>query len=192
MVKIWKLIIVSLLVGACSSEVDQVSLAEVYSIRNVGTLATTEYTLGKVLHWNDKGEWYKFGDRRLLISCKATVKAGINLNTMKDADFLVKGDRIEVYMPAPEIVSFEMNPEDVHTEVVDINGFRESFSQEEKMKVLKKGEVAIRKEMEQLHILDEAERNAKAFLIDFYTNQGFKEVIIHEAGKNKRNKNLDR
>lgn len=180
------------LLAACSDEVDQVSLTEVYSIRNVGTLSTTEYTLGKVLHWNDEGEWYKFGDRRLLISCKATVKAGINLNELKDADFIVSGKRIEVHMPAPEIVSFEMDPKDVHTEVVDINGFRASFSQDEKMKVLKKGEVAIRKEMEKLHILDEAERNAKAFLKDFYTNQGFKEVIIHEAGKDKRNKNLDR
>lgn len=187
-----KLVLCLFLLAACSDEVDQVSLTEVYSIRNVGTLSTTEYTLGKVLHWNDEGEWYKFGDRRLLISCKATVKAGINLNELKDADFIVSGKRIEVHMPAPEIVSFEMDPKDVHTEVVDINGFSASFSQDEKMKVLKKGEVAIRKEMEKLHILDEAERNAKAFLKDFYTNQGFKEVIIHEAGKDKRNKNLDR
>ncbi len=192
MVKIWNLILVALLLGACSNEEEQVTLTEVYSIRDVGTLSTTEYTLGKVLHWNDEGEWYKFGDRRILISCKATVRAGINLNEMKDADFVVSGKRIEIYMPAPEVVSFDMKPEDVHTEVVDVNGFRENFSQDEKMKVLKKGEAAIRKDMEKLHILDEAERNAKAFLQDFYTNQGFKEVIIHEAGKDKRNKNLDR
>lgn len=176
---------------ACDST-DEVVESEVYSIRAIGTLSTTEYTLGKVLHWNDDGEWYKFGDRRILISCKATVKAGINLNSMKDSDFTVKGKRIEIQLPPPEIVSFEMDPNHIRTEVTDVNGFRASFSQEEKMEVLKKGEEVIRKELQKLHILDEAEKNASQFIRDFYINQGFEEVIIHESSKAQRNKNLDR
>lgn len=123
---------------ACSSEEEKDIPAEVYSIRAIGTLSTTEYTLGKVLHWNDEGEWYKFGDRRILISCKATVKAGINLNALKPEDFTIKGKRITIQLPPPEITSFEMDPNHIHTEVTDVNGFRADFTQEEKMKVLKK------------------------------------------------------
>lgn len=185
-------ILLMLLVVACSSDDKPVDETEIYSIREAGTLATTEYTLGKVLHWNDEGAWYKFGDRRILISCKATVKAGVNLKALRDQDIIVEGTKIEVFLPVPEIVSFEMDPEQIHTEVTDVNGFREHFSQTEKMEVLKKGEEAIRKEMQTLHILDEAERNAARFIKDFYRSQGFEEVIVHEAAKDKRIKNLDR
>lgn len=164
---------------------------EIYQIRSIGTLATTEYTLGKIIHWNDEGEWYKFGDRKILLSCKATVKAGVNLNKISESDIEVEGNKITIQLPPPEIVSFEMNPDLIRTEMTDVNGFRSDFSQVEKSKVLQKGEESIRKDLKKLHILDEAEQNAKIFIIDFYKNLGFEQVIVHEAPKDKRNTDVD-
>lgn len=184
------LILLSFFAASCG-EKEEVPETEVYQIRSVGTLSTTEYTLGKIIKWNDEGEWYKFGDRKILLSCKARVKAGINLNTIKDSDISVKGKTITIQLPPPEIVSFEMDPEWIRTEMTEVNGFRSDFSQEDKAKVLQKGEESIRKDLKKLNVLDEAERNAKTFLIDFYKNQGFEQVIVHETPKDKRNTNLD-
>lgn len=184
-------ILVSFLIVSCGDE-KEVHETEVYQIRSIGTLSTTEYTLGKIIKWNDKGEWYKFGDRKILLSCKATVKAGVNLGAIKDADIDVKGKTITIQLPPPEIVSFEMNPDLIRTEMTEVNGFRSNFSQDDKAQALQKGEESIRKDLKKLNILDEAERNAKTFLVDFYKNQGFEQVIVHETPKDKRNTNTDR
>lgn len=184
------LVLLSLLAASCGDK-EEVHETEVYQIRSVGTLSTTEYTLGKIIKWNDEGEWYKFGDRKILLSCKATVKAGVNLGAIKDPDIEVKGKTITIQLPPPEIVSFEMNPELIRTEMTEVNGFRSDFSQDDKAKVLQKGEESIRKDLQKLNILDEAERNAKTFLVDFYKNQGFEQVIVHETPKDKRNTNAD-
>lgn len=184
-------ILVSFLFVSCGGG-KEIPETEVYQIRSIGTLSTTEYTLGKIIKWNDKGEWYKFGDRKILLSCKATVKAGVNLNALKDSDIEVKGKTITIQLPPPEIVSFEMDPDLIRTEMTEVNGFRSNFSQDDKAQALRKGEESIRKDLKKLNILDEAERNAKTFLIDFYKNQGFEQVIVHETPKDKRNTDTDR
>lgn len=183
--------LVFLLLTSCGDE-NEVQETEVYQIRSIGTLSTTEYTLGKIIKWNDDGEWYKFGDRKILLSCKATVKAGVNLNSIKDSDILIDGKKITIQLPPPEIVSFVMNPDLIHTEMTEVNGFRSDFSQVDKSKVLQKGEESIRKDLRKLNILDEAEKNAKTFITDFYKNLGFEQVIVHETPKDKRNTNIDR
>lgn len=179
------------ILAACGNDRD-IPETEVYQIRSIGTLSTTEYTLGKVIKWNDEGEWYTFGDRKILLSCKARVKAGINLNAIKDSDIAIKGKQLTIQLPPPEIVSFEMDPEWIRTEMTDVNGFRSDFSQLDKSKVLQKGEESIRKDLQKLHILEEAEQNAKRFIVDFYKNLGFEQVIVHETPKDKRNTNVDR
>lgn len=183
--------LMTLFLVSCGDE-KEVRETEIYQIRSIGTLSTTEYTLGKIIHWDDKGEWYMYGDRKILLSCKATVKAGVNLNAIKESDIEVKGNKITIQLPPPEIVSFEMDPDLVRTEMTDVNGFRSDFSQLDKSKVLKKGEESIRKDLQKLNILNEAEQNAKIFIIDFYKNLGFEQVIVHETPKDKRNTNIDR
>lgn len=182
--------LITLLLASCGDE-KEVHETEIYEIRSIGTLSTTEYTLGKIIQWNDEGEWYKYGDRKILLSCKATVKAGVNLNTIKESDIQVDGKKITIQLPPPEIVSFEMDPDLIRTEMTDVNGFRSEFTQVDKSKVLQKGEESIRKDLQKLNILDEAEQNAKIFIVDFYKNLGFEQVIVHETPKDKRNTNVD-
>ncbi|WP_343637054.1 DUF4230 domain-containing protein [Fluviicola sp.] len=190
--KNWLFLSLMLLMLASCGDEKEVHETEIYQIRAIGTLSTMEYTLGKVIHWDDKGEWYTFGDRKILLSCKAVVKAGVNLGAIKESDIEVKGNQITIQLPPPEIVSFEMDPDLVRTEMTDVNGFRSDFSQVDKSKVLQKGEESIRKDLKKLNILDEAEQNAKIFIIDFYKNLGFEQVIVHETPKDKRNTNVDR
>ena len=174
-----KFLIPIVLLAACSERPEP--KADIYDIRAVGSLSMVEYTLGKVLEASDDAEWYKFGDRKILMSCKATVKAGINLNSLRDQDIKANGETIEITLPAPEIISFEMDPDDLRTEMVDVNGFREEFNQQEKNRILRMGEESIRKELDQLHVLQDAGRNAAKFVKDFYRRQGFTNVIVHET-----------
>lgn len=161
---------------ACAEE--EVPVIDVYEIREIGILATTEFTLGKIVKLSDDQEWYKFGDRKILISTKAKVKAGVNLLAIKEGDIEVVGNKLKIKLPPVEITSFEMNPNDIHTEMVDVNGLRMGFSQEEKNKILKMGEESIRKDIYNTSILQEAKKNATTFVKDFYKQLGYEEVII--------------
>lgn len=172
-----------LALASCGTDDTPVSRQEIYDVRTIGMLSTSEYTVGKIIRLNDKGEWYKFGERKILLSCKAKIKAGVNLNNLKDGDIQVKGKRIEIQLPPPEIISFEMNPDQIKTEMVDITGFRADFTQAEKNTILQLGEKAIRKDIGQLNILNDAQTNAIAFLTDFYKTLGFEEIIIHGTKK---------
>jgi Protein of unknown function (DUF4230) len=170
-------IITSLLLFACGDSEAQKE-REIFEVREVGMLSTTEYTLSKIVKWNDEGEWYKWGDRRILFSVRARVKAGVDLSKIGKDDIKDEGTKITIQLPKAQIVSFDMDPDDIKTELEDVNGFRAGFSQKDKNAVLKKGEESIRKDLELLNILKDAQRNAEVFLVDFYKNQGFEEVII--------------
>lgn len=175
--------LLALVLWGCREEAPEQKKSDIYQIRSIGMLSTSEYTVGKILRVNDKGDWYDWGERKILISCKAKIKAGINLKKIADSDITVNGNRIEIQLPAPEIISFEMNPDQVRTEMTDVTGLRANFSQDDKHKILKLGEQSIKKDMYRLDILKDAQANAIAFLKDFYETLGYEEVIIHAATK---------
>lgn len=166
----------ALLLFACE---EKTAKTDVYQIRNIGQLATTEYTIGKIIKLKDEGPWYKLGDRSLLMSCKAKVKAGIDLSQVSKDDISVNGNGITVNLPAAQILSLDMDPNLVKTEMEDVNGLRQPFSQQEKNEALSQGEKSIRANMGSTNILPMAERNAELFVKDFYTQLGFKNIVVN-------------
>ena len=171
-------ILVLILAFSCSDTPD-VPKADVYEIRNIGELATTEYTVGKIIKLDDEAsEWYKYGDRKILISTKAKIKAGIDLTQIQDNDIQISGNKIIITLPPAKIISFSMDPKDIETEMESINGFRDKFTQQEKIAFLKQGEASIKKDIAETGIIKDANDNAILFLEDFYKNIGFDEVIV--------------
>ena len=51
----------------------------ILAIQQTGKLATAEYTLTKIIRASDDQTWYKIGDRKILMSCEAHLKAGVDL-----------------------------------------------------------------------------------------------------------------
>ena len=162
---------------ACESNIQEEE-PSIFEIRDIGILATSEYTVGKVLKVKDEPEWYKFGNRNILISCKAKIKAGIDFSKLSDEDIEFKDRTVFITLPNPEIVSFDMDPSLIKTELVDVNGMRQNFTQEEKNEILNLGEKSIRKEIVATGILDDAKRNTNQFIKDFYKQLGYKDVQI--------------
>lgn len=151
-------------------------------VREIGELSTTEYTIGKIVKLdNTSAEWYKWGDRKILISCKAIVKGGVDLSEIKEGDIKVEGNTIVLRMPPAKITTFSMDPKFIQTEMESVSGFRDNFTQEEKYNFLKQGEQAIKDELKNLPILDDAEKNAAKILEKLFKQMGYKKVIIHKT-----------
>ncbi|MFT5777436.1 MAG: hypothetical protein ACI837_000368 [Crocinitomicaceae bacterium] len=151
----------------------------VYEVKNIGLLSTTEYTVGKIVQMDDApGERWVYGDRKLLISCKAKIKAGIDMSKIKEGDIEVIGNTVKIKLPPATITSFTMDPNQIHTKMESITGFRDKFTQVEKNKFMRQGEDAIRDDILQTGIIKDAEKNAELFLGEFYKQMGFDKVIV--------------
>jgi hypothetical protein len=152
---------------------------DVYEIKNIGTLSTTEYTIGKVIQLNDSSQvWYKPGHRKILIRCEAKVKAGIDLTKLSEGDITIVGNTITIKLPPSEITSFTMDPNRVQTEMESATFFRDKFTQQEKHDFMEQGEVSIREDLQSRGIFKDAEKNATRFLKEFYEQMGFEKVIV--------------
>ena len=172
----------TLIVVSCSNEEEELPIIEPREVRDIGVLSTSEYTIGKVIIVNDSNiPWYKLGERKIVMSCRAKVKGGIDLKAIEDGDVKVDGKKITIIIPPAKITSFSMDPSDIQTEMEDITGFRDKFSQSDKNNFLRQGETSIRKELTKTSILEDAEENAISFLVDFYEQQGFEQVIIQTS-----------
>lgn len=179
--------LLALLLSACGDESKTPPKPNVYEVKNIGLLSTSEYTIGKIIKLNYPKEWYTIGDRKLLMSCKAKIKAGVDLNKLKEGDITVSGSTITIVLPPVEITSFSMDPKEMRTEMDGVTGFRSLFTQEEKNKYLRQAESSIRKDMKSTYILKDAEQNAAIFLKDFYEEMGYDKVIVEQT-KPKANK----
>lgn len=179
-------LLVAGLISSCGEKTKEPPKADVYEVKSIGLLSTSEYTIGKIIKLSDPPEWYKLGDRKILMSCKAKVKAGVDLKRIEEGDITVKGNTITIVLPPAEFTSFIMDPKLTHTEMESVSGFRQGFSQNEKNKYMRQAEKSIRDDMEETKILKDARRNAELFLEDFYKQMGFEEVIV------KHTKNLSK
>ena len=179
----WFLLIftlVSLSLFSCEETQEQEALKpDVYEIKNIGTLSTTEYTIGKVIQLNDSSKvWYKPGNRKILIRCEAKVKAGIDLTKLSKRDITVIGNTITIKLPKSEITSFTIDPNRIQTEMESATLFRDKFTQKEKHNFMEQGELSIREDLRSRGIFKDAEKNARRFLTEFYEQMGFEKVIV--------------
>jgi Protein of unknown function (DUF4230) len=150
----------------------------VASLQELQELATVEYTITKVVKANDDKTWYKFGDRKILITSEATVKAGIDFSALAEKNITVNGKKISILLPAPKILSVNLPPENIKVAFQDVSMFRSQFSSGERDGLLAQAEAQIRSSGNELGILEQAKTNTQLFLSNFFMQLGFEEVKL--------------
>ena len=143
-------------------------------------LGTVEYTISKIVKCSDDAAFYKFGDRKILFSCHATMKAGIDLAdfTAEDVKLDKKSNSIHVQLPQPKVLSFNMPLDEAKLEYESVSTLRSDFTTEDRINFLKQGEENILADVANLGILQDAEKNATLFFESLFASLGLKEVKI--------------
>lgn len=168
-----------LLLGWCfSCSTRQDPADKVLSIREMGDLATTEYTVTKIVKANDDKTWYKVGDRKILISVEAVLKSGIDLTQVKKEDIVIDGANITLRLPPPKLISINIPPEKIRLEYEEVGLFRNGFNNAERDALLSQAENQIRGSINELGILKTTENNTRQFLTRFLQQAGFEQVTI--------------
>ena len=174
--------VLALLLPACRPQGSlQDSLTtRIEQLRSTAELGTVEYTVRKAVKARDEGEWFKIGNRRILFSCTARLKAGINLARLQSDQIVVdeQSRSVSLTLPHATVLSINIPPEEIRLEYEDITGFRQRFSDQERQALLRQGEREIIRDLPRLGILDEAEANAEEFLRPMLEQMGFENIEI--------------
>lgn len=154
---------------------------KVLAITESAELGTVEYTVKKIIKANDLGEWYKVGDRKILFSVTAFLKAGIDLGGFTKDNISVDemSSTISLVLPHAKLLSFDMPAEEETLEYQKYGTFRQEFSVAERTELLKQGEESIRNDESLINdLIASAEKNAEDFFKAMLTNLGYNNVVI--------------
>ncbi|MEN8119905.1 MAG: DUF4230 domain-containing protein [Bacteroidota bacterium] len=172
------LVLILISVSCFRSEPDRAMV--ISKLKNSAKLATVEYIVTKVISAKDHNWFAK--DAYFFAETEATIKAGIDLDKLKDEDIQIDGSKINVLLPPIEILNFSYPAE----------GFRviEKYSDEAaifkwnsisvaiKDDLYRQGEADIRQNIDDLRIINTAQRNTRVLLTKILNLSGFEEIYI--------------
>ena len=168
--------------AGCSrrNDVEEMVKREVQAISEMRQLSLVEYRVRKIVKADDEGEWYKIGDRKILLSCTAYLKAGLDLTSfdMDDVDVDRLAGRVKVTLPHAVLLSLDIPASEIRQEYDHVTMLRQSFSAEERNALLRQGEKQIRDSVPSLGILEKAEENAGKFFESVFSKMGFTTVEV--------------
>ena len=167
-----------LLVLGVSCQNHQERMREVLAIREMGELATTEYTITKIVKANDNQTWYKIGDRKILIAVEATLKAGIDLQSLTAENVTVNGKQIDLVLPAPKLISMQIPPDKIHVAYEEVGLLRTGFDNAERDALLAQAEKQINAAVPETGILNTTEQNTRKVMTAFLEKLGYEQITI--------------
>ena len=153
---------------------------KIHNLENMAELGTVEYTVKKIIKADDC-VWYKFGDRKILFSSVAYLKAGIDLKDFSEDDvhFDLRSRTVSVTFPKAKLLSFNMPEEEIIQEYCNVSGFRQSFTIQEREALKRQAEESILADVPKMGILQEAERNASEFFNALFAGLGFRQITVN-------------
>lgn len=175
----WTLFLSLAILCACNREPDRALV--VSQVQSASQLATVEYVLNKIVLGSKEKK--RFGidlaTSQFLARTEASIKAGIDLNKIREEDVEIEGDRIRIHLPAVEILNFSYPAENFQ---IDFNYFTNQrmnqLSIEDVENFYRLGELAIRRDMHFLGIEKTAQDRTRVMLSGILNAAGFREVYL--------------
>jgi hypothetical protein len=164
--------------AGCSKNLSKKERADIFTLKDMNDLATVEYVVSKVVKANDNRDWFKIGDRQIIMSATGYIKAGIDLSQIIEEEQKLSGNEITIVLPPAKIISISIPPDELKQEMENVNVFRHTFSSKEREELLRQAEWSIRKTADSMDIRKKAEDNAVAFVKSFVEKLGHTNVNV--------------
>lgn len=173
----WKFLLLILIFCSCNQN-RQEKKEIIYSLKEMSDLATVEYTVTKIIKASDNNTWFKVGTRKILMSCEAQIKAGIDMSSISEKDFDIDGKDVRVKLPEPKLISLNIPAEKIHVEYQNVSLFRDQFSTAERDQLAAQAETSIRNSIDSLGILQQAKINTSLFISNLLQRLGYRNISI--------------
>ena len=177
---VYCLTVLTVLGCTARAAVEETVQREIEAITAMRQLSLVEYRVSKIIKADDEGQWYKIGERKILLSCTAYLKAGIDLATFGPDDVVIdwSGKRVSVTIPHATLLSLDIPVSEIREEYDHVTMLRHSFTAEERNALLRQGEKQIRDSVPSLGILEKADENARRFFESVFGKMGFETVDV--------------
>ena len=170
-----------LLSAACSKPPERALVVD--KLKSASKLATVEYVVTKMIVGTKKKELWGIKlskDAKFMAKTQAFIKAGIDLEKLREDDIKIKDYKINLLLPPIEIINFSYPPDAFKTVKKYTQGnYWNSFSLADKDVLYRRGESAIWESIDKLGITKSAETNTRKLLIQLLENMGFGEIYIN-------------
>lgn len=150
---------------------------------NTPMLYTLECEAQTIVTQKGADSWSWLGDRDFIIPVKGYIKAGYDLHKIKKMK--IDGDVLHLTMPDPVIELQHAEPL-YNQAVTKVGFFRSDFTQKEQSAIIKEGVELLRKRIEQLDLVPQAEEQARAIMESLIRQLGY-EPDISFPSYNERN-----
>lgn len=185
--------IVSLALPGCGSDTESISVTNLLSkkekaiqtidkIKSEKQLGLVEYEIRKIVKAKETGGFFILKTKKMILcSCKAYLKAGIDLNGFDPmTDFVIDPDEtmVTLTLPTPTLLSLNMPVDSVEV-LYEKTKLSKGFSVTDLNELLRQGEVQIRESVPELGIIDDAKRNARLFFEPLFKHLGFTTVQVN-------------
>ena len=118
-----------LLVAASCGSRQRTAEQTLRELSAAGELVTCEYTVSKVIKADDMVPW-KIGDRKILFSCNAYLKAGVDMAAYNPAKTVIDQEKKSVILvlPSPKVLSVNIPVEEIRLVYSRVTGLRDEFN----------------------------------------------------------------
>ena len=171
------LAVAALLFTGCGKSAKKAAMEKFGVVTEMSELGTVEYTIAKIIKASDT-KFYTIGDRKIIFSCRATMKAGIDMAEFSKENVKIKGNEITITLPQPKVLAFNMPPELAKLEYEKVGALRFDFTAEDRNNLLRQGEEVILADAANLGILEDAKKNAKMFFETLLGQVGFDKINV--------------
>ncbi len=154
----------------------------VSKIQSVNKLATCEAVVDKVILGTKEKRLLgliTINEARFLAYSEAIVKTGIDLNKLKPEDVKIEGKRIELKLPAVEVLDFSYPFEKYKIDYsITKNAFLNSMDIMDHERLYQEAELDIRKQLPYLGIRSTTEMKTRLMVTGMLKNLGYEEIYI--------------
>ena len=151
-------------------------------IHKASKLATTEFTIDKIVHGTKtkKIGWFiRLSEARFLAYSKARIKAGINLEKLTKGDIDIDGKSISLKLPPIEIINFSYPPDEfVLDDHISKNKFANKINVMDQEEFFRRAEMDIRNNLEYMGIVETTQDKTRSMLTALLKSLEYEEVYI--------------
>ncbi|MDF9800769.1 hypothetical protein OKW21_006032 [Catalinimonas alkaloidigena] len=152
-------------------------------IQNASDLATTEFTVDKIVHGTKtrKLSWFiKLSEARFLAYSQAKIKSGIDLSKIEQEDIVIEGKRISLQLPPVEVINFSYPPSSFVEDslISDTRAFLNTISIEDQEEFFRQAELDIRSNLEYMGIVETTQEHTRTLLRQLLKALDYEEIYI--------------
>lgn len=152
-------------------------------IQNASDLATTEFTVDKIVHGTKtrKLSWFiKLSEARFLAYSQAKIKSGIDLSKIEQENIVIEGKRISLQLPPVKVINFSYPPSSFVEDslISDTRAFLNTISIEDQEEFFRQAELDIRSNLEYMGIVETTQEHTRTLLIQLLKALDYEEIYI--------------